>query len=241
MANEHEYLEAVAKSLDYTYIEGANLDTVQYNAEIFSRYLKTGQSILELGPAEGSMTEILYSKFPQDYTVVDAVASYIKTLKEKFPQIKGEASLFEEYHPEKLFDRIILGHVLEHVEDPVDILKRCKSWLKPKGQIMLSVPNCNSIHRQAAVIMGLQKTVKDLSEMDKSHGHRRVYSREELKEDFKKAGYHIIEIGGYWLKPLSNAQIETTWSKQMLEAFMVLGEEYPEIAAEIYLVAEAAT
>ena len=238
MNKEHEYLESVAESLDYAYIEGVNLDTVQYSGEIFARYLQKGQSILELGPAEGNMTEILYHKFAKDYTVVDAVESYIELLKKKFPNMKGQASLFEEYRPERKWDNIVLGHVLEHVEDPVDILKRCKSWLKPNGRVMCSVPNCNSIHRQAAVIMGLQKTVKDLSDMDKTHGHRRVYSRQELINDFEKAGFKIKNEGGYWLKPLSNAQLEATWTKEMIDAFMVLGEQFPEIAAEIYVIAE---
>lgn len=241
MNNENEYLESVARSLDYAYIDGVNLDTVRHNGKIFSRFLKRGEpeeSILELGPAEGAMTDILYPQFPYDYTVVDAVKSYIDILKEKHSGIKGEASLFEDYQPNRIFDNIIMGHVLEHVERPVDILKRCKSWLKPKGKIMLSVPNCNSIHRQAAVIMGLQKTVKDLSEMDRTHGHRRVYSRQELADDFEQAGFHIIKMGGYWLKPLSNAQIEATWTQSMVDAFMTLGEEYPEIAAEIYIIAD---
>lgn len=86
--------------------------------------------------------------------------------------------------------------------------------------------------------MGLQSTVKDLSEMDKTHGHRRVYSRQELAEDFERAGFHIIKMGGYWLKPLSNAQLEASWTKEMMDAFMILGEQYPDIAAEIYVVAE---
>ncbi len=238
MNKEHEYMESVAESLKYEYIEGVNFNSVQYNGEIFARYLKKGKSILELGPAEGKMTEILYNQFSEDYTVVDAVEYYIDLLKKKYPNIKGQASLFEEYHPNQQWDNIILGHVLEHVDKPVDILKKCKSWLKPNGQIMCSVPNCDSIHRQAAVIMGLQKTVKDLSEMDKTHGHRRVYSRQELANDFEEAGFHIKKIGGYWLKPLSNAQLETSWTKEMMDAFMALGEQYPEIAAEIYVVAE---
>lgn len=238
MSSEHKHLESVAKSLDYAYIEGVNLNTVEYNAEIFKRYLKKGDSILELGPAEGAMTDLLYPIYSENYTVVDAVVSYVDILKKRHPGIKGEATLIEEYQPTQYYDSIILGHVLEHVDNPVKILRKCKSWLKTSGQIMLSVPNCNSIHRQAAVIMGLQENVKNLSEMDKTHGHRRVYSWQELADDFESAGLHVVKMGGYWLKPLSNAQLEATWTKQMMDAFMLLGEKYPEIAAEIYVVAK---
>jgi hypothetical protein len=36
---------------------------------------------------------------------------------------------------------------------------------------------------------------------------------------------------------LANAQIEATWSSATLQAFMRLGERYPDIAGEIYVVA----
>jgi hypothetical protein len=39
------------------------------------------------------------------------------------------------------------------------------------------------------------------------------------------------------IKPISNAQIEETWTSEMLDAYMILGERYPEIAGEIYIVA----
>jgi hypothetical protein len=39
------------------------------------------------------------------------------------------------------------------------------------------------------------------------------------------------------MKPVSNGQIQESWSDAMLEAFMQMGERYPDIAAEIYVVA----
>ena len=43
------------------------------------------------------------------------------------------------------------------------------------------------------------------------------------------------------MKPVSNAQIEASWTPEMVEAFMVLGERYPDIAGEIYVVASRST
>ena len=51
-----------------------------------------------------------------------------------------------------------------------------------------------------------------------------------------------IELfGGYWMKPLSNRQLEAHWTPAMIEAFMQLGERYPDIAGEIYVLASAGT
>ena len=39
------------------------------------------------------------------------------------------------------------------------------------------------------------------------------------------------------MKPTSDAQLEEHWTPEMLEAAMVIGERYPDIAAEIYVIA----
>ena len=54
-----------------------------------------------------------------------------------------------------------------------------------------------------------------------------------------KSGLTIEIFGGYWLKPVSNSQIEATWSDELLDAYMALGERYPDIASEIYVIANA--
>lgn len=47
-----------------------------------------------------------------------------------------------------------------------------------------------------------------------------------------------MQAGGYWFKPLSDSQIEKDWTQELIQAFLMLGEEYPDIAGEIYLIAE---
>ncbi len=85
--------------------------------------------------------------------------------------------------------------------------------------------------------MGLLDFEEQLNEADLHHGHRRVYNPETFRRDFRAAGLSIEVFGGYWLKPLSNGQIEADWTPRMLGAFMTLGERYPDIAGEIYVVA----
>lgn len=231
--NEKDRLQSISK--DSWYSKGVNAKTVEYSVEIFTRYIKTG-SVLELGPAEGIGTEILLRRF-SDVTIVEGASCFCDQLKIKYPGINIVNCLFEEYEPERKFDNIILGHVLEHVENPVLLLKRMKKWLNDDGRILCAVPNSQSIHRQAAVIMGLLKHTGALNEVDIHHGHRRVYNMESLINDFNEAGLMVSKSGGYWLKPVSNKQIEDSWNSEMLDAFMKLGEMYPDIAGEIYVIA----
>lgn len=222
------------------YAAGANAATIAYSFKIAQRYL-VGTSVLEMGPAEGVMTELLATTSKQ-LTLVEGSGRFCDDLRQRYPDANVVHALFEEFQPEEQFDNIILGHVLEHVQDPVDILARARHWLKPgSGRLFAAVPNQRSLHRQAAVIMGMLASEDTLNEMDIHHGHRRVFNPENFRNAFYQAGLQIEFFGGYWMKPVSNRQIEETWTPQMLDAFMQLGERYPDIAGEIYIVARNPT
>jgi 2-polyprenyl-3-methyl-5-hydroxy-6-metoxy-1,4-benzoquinol methylase len=233
MTGEKEHLDKIASNSFYA--AGLNEYDVKYSQSIFERYILPG-SILELGPAEGIMTEFFVSKY-NDITVVEGSKLFCESLKKRFPNIKVVNSLFEDFEPDREYNNVILGHVLEHVLNPVQVLALARKSLSPSGIVLATVPNAMSIHRQAAVMMGLLKDIHDLNVTDSIHGHRRVYDPEQFKADFVKAGLNVQKIGGYWVKPLSNKQIEETWTPDMINAFFKLGEQYPDIAADIYVVA----
>jgi 2-polyprenyl-3-methyl-5-hydroxy-6-metoxy-1,4-benzoquinol methylase len=232
-ATERQRLEDIAG--DSWYAKGVNGASVAYSSRLFARYFRGGD-VLELGPAEGVMTETLDRDF-DSLTLVDGSEQFVASLRERYPDAEVVRSLFEDYAPTKSFDAIILGHVLEHVEDPSELLGRAKDWLKPDGSIFAAVPNARSLHRQAAVMLGMLGEEHEMNDTDRHHGHRRVYDPESFRHDFLAAGMTIKQFGGYWLKPLSNAQLDETWTPEMVEAFMALGERYPDIAGEIYVIA----
>ncbi|HAI29672.1 MULTISPECIES: class I SAM-dependent methyltransferase [unclassified Thalassospira] len=232
-AEEKSRLEHIANNSLYD--KGANAATIHYEFEVFRRFVLPG-SILEMGPAEGLMTGHLV-ELGQEVVCVDGSEFFSQRLKEKYPSVEVITSLFEDFEADRKFDNIVLGHVLEHVDDPVQILKVAKKFLAPNGILFAAVPNARSLHRQAGVIMGLLQAEDELNELDKHHGHRRVFNPESFRQAFYQSGYNIDYFGGYWMKPVANSQIEANWTPEMLEAFMKLGERYPDIAGEIYVVA----
>jgi len=231
--SERDRLETIAAGSLYaaTVMPAA----IRYCFKIMQRFVR-GNDVLEMGPAEGVMTEQLDSAGYR-LTLVEGSARFCRELGERFPNAKVHHALFEEFEPSSEFDCIVLGHVLEHVEDPVAVVRRASTWLRPEGRIFAAVPNARSLHRQAAVDMGLLSREHELNQLDIHHGHRRVFDPESFRSVFPHAGLRIEVFGGYWLTLISNQQIQTTWSQEMLDAFMRLGERYPDIAAEIYVVA----
>jgi 2-polyprenyl-3-methyl-5-hydroxy-6-metoxy-1,4-benzoquinol methylase len=234
MTAERDRLDGIAAHS--TYGAGANRATIAHSFEVFRRFIRPG-AVLEMGPAEGYMTEEL-ADLGEPLTLVEGAAVFCEQLRARYPQAEVVHTLFEDFRPVRRFRSIVLGHVLEHVDDPVAILRLAREWLTADGRILAAVPNARSLHRQAAVIMGLLPFEEALNEADRRHGHRRVYTPETFRRDFRDAGLNIEVSGGYWLKPVSNAQIERDWTPEMLEAFMALGERYPDIAGEIYVVAQ---
>jgi len=234
LSDEEDRLDSIATNSVYAL--GILTESVRFGYGVFSRFINPWDKVLELGPAEGLGTEILH-QMVSDLTVVDGSKHFCQELESKFPDVKVVNNLFEEFTPGVQFDVIICAHVLEHVEHPGMLLRSIRRWLRPGGKLIAAVPNANSIHRQTAVRMGLLQVNSELNATDLRQGHRRVYNPEGFRKEICGEEIDLEVFAGYWLKPLSNAQIDADWSPAMNEAFFALGEEYPEIAAEIYIVA----
>ena len=230
--NEHKRVESLS---DWYLKEQLDFDKrlIRFRYKTIKPKL-VGPRGLELGPAEGEMTQFLINDFEQ-LTIVEGAADLLAQIPERTNLVKVHA-LFEEFQPEHLFDSIILEHVLEHVDEPIDLLRRVKSWLSPNGRLFLGVPNGNSIHRLAAVKMGLLDSPCQLNQRDHALGHRRVYTPDTFRVDIEKSGLKVFEMGGVYFKPLSNGQIQEHWTEEMIQGFYELGKDFPEHAAEIYAV-----
>jgi hypothetical protein len=86
--------------------------------------------------------------------------------------------------------------------------------------------------------MGLLSAPTNLNEDDVRIGHRRVYTPETLLADISSAGLRIIDRTGIFFKPISNRQIEDSWSQEMINGFYELGKDFPDLATEILVACE---
>lgn len=194
-----------------------------------------GETCLEMGPADGEMTRFLQVDFNK-LDVVDASEKYVEAAKKLGKNIEGYTSLFEEFKPERKYDTIIMSHVLEHVQDPVMVLKKAKGWLNQNGRIIAVVPNGDSLHRQLGVKLGMLEQKTQLNDQDIEIGHRRVYIRESLETDIKKAGLKTVSKGGIFLKLLSNNQMLAFKDDDLIDGMFELGKDFPQFCSEIYAV-----
>jgi trans-aconitate methyltransferase len=188
-----------------------------------------GPLVLELGYGDGVWTSELISRFGHSY-VVDGSTKLLT----QASRLHGDnnltafQSLFEHFVPPDglLFNTIIATYVLEHVNDPVHLLRIARSWLTRNGKILIIVPNATSFHRELAVLMGIQKTVYDLSPSDRELGHQRVYDLLALRRNVESAGYRITMERGLFLKILPNGMM-TEFSDPLLKALVDVSDRLP--------------
>ena len=144
-----------------------------------------GSTCLELGPATGYMTRFLVNSF-SSVTAVEGSKILVDQIPD-YSNLKKVNCFFEEFDPTEKFDTIIINHVLEHLKDPVAILKKAYDWLNDKGVCIVGVPNAKSFHRLAAVKMGLLDSEYDLNQRDFELGHYRIYDLELLKSHLSQS------------------------------------------------------
>ena len=54
-------------------------------------------------------------------------------------------SLQDQHYPERSVDAVTMSHVIEHVPDPVGLLRECRRVLKPDGRLVVVTPNAASL------------------------------------------------------------------------------------------------
>ena len=212
---------------------GIDLKLVYYAYKTYKKFF-IGENCLELGPATGYMTKYLVNDF-KSVTIIESAIDLIEKIPD-YPNLIKVNCLFEEFNTDKKFDIIIINHVLEHIEKPVPLLKQFKNYLSKNGKLIIGVPNANSLHRLAAVKMGMLKTQYELNERDKKLGHYRVYDELELRKHIQKAGLYIEHSGGILIKFLSNDQIERFLDEKILDAFYELSNLLPQYCAIVYTI-----
>ena len=106
---------------------------------------------------------------------------------------QGEFSELE--YPDAFFDYIQLHNVLEHVRDPMKLLKECRRILKPNGALHLRVPN-GTIDSRDLLRFYRYGGVPPFSKS----GHLFFFPKEALIWMFAEAGLEISEARTYGIR-----------------------------------------
>jgi SAM-dependent methyltransferase len=107
--------------------------------------LKSGKNILEIGCGNGLQLEF-YKKYGLETKGLEPYGPKL-TEEEKDLGIQRK-SVIKAHFPKKSFDYIVMKEVLEHIPNPKEVLKKCHSWLKDEGKLIIIVPNRDGLWRK---------------------------------------------------------------------------------------------
>ena len=231
-------------TIEHKYTYNFDLEVMHpFMIKSFMPFFRRG-SLLELGSFQGNFTKRLLPFF-EDITCVEASGEAIELAKRRITnKIIYFKSLFESVVLPNKYENIILTHVLEHIDDPITLLRKINNeWLSDTGRFFLVCPNANAPSRQIAVKMGLISHNFAVTPAEKEHGHRITYSLDTLERDAKLAGLNVIHRSGIFFKALANFQWDKLLgtdiiSPEYLEGCYQLGQQYPDLCSSIFLLCE---
>jgi SAM-dependent methyltransferase len=214
-----------------------------YMIRSFEPFFRPG-SLLELGSYKGDFTTRLLERF-DDVTCVEASDLAIQEAQGRLGgRVQYVNALFEEVSLPRRYDNIVLTHVLEHLDDPVRILRRINDeWLAEGGRFFLVCPNANAPSRQIAVRMGLISHNAAVTPAEAEHGPRCTYTLDTLERDAVSGGLNVVHRSGIFFKALANFQWDRLLatdiiSPEYLEGCYKLGQVYPDLCSSVFLMCE---
>lgn len=156
--------------------------TFKKSMKLINKYAKKGR-LLDIGTAGGAFLHVakkdgwnVYGIEPNKWLCDWGLKHYgIKI---------NPGTLFDYKYPDNYFDLITLWDVLEHVGNPIKMLKECHRILKKDGILLINYPDIGS---GIAKIMG-KKWVFLLSV------HLFYFTKDSIRQMLEKSGYEIIKI-----------------------------------------------
>ena len=181
-------------------------------------------NILEIGAGKGEFLECFHKLYPQwDINAFEPSASF-EILKNKFPKANIQQCEYRDFnYPELTLDLIVALGVLEHVENPLELLNWGNNLLNNNGLFYIRVPNFANNPNDLFCADHLSKlTVTMLKNLAYQAGFDVIYIKEGgvpvfliLKKESKKIVY-----GNTYMENYSIAENNTLVARKSMEAIV---------------------
>jgi len=135
--------------------------------------------------------------------------------------VKGDATRLKEIFKNKSFDTIIVGHFIEHVENPYKLIRQCKDLLKDNGRLIVSTPNPLSFPYIIAEFFSSEKFCFHRE-------HKYALSKRWVKRMLLNSGFCNISFysTGLWLPKILKKYIFLPCPVILSTAIVCVGDKY---------------
>lgn len=188
---------------------------------------RRGMEILEIGCSSGYVGATLAAKghrvtgVEPDPAAADAARSVLAEVH------NDTADGFFDAHPDRRFDAVLFGDVLEHIADPASTLRRCVAHLAEQGFVAISLP-CITHGSIRAMLLDGRWDYADYGLLDRTH--LRFFSREGMAALLADGGLQITRLLGTTM-PIDTAVREygMAVAKESIAVVEALADRDPEL------------
>jgi 2-polyprenyl-3-methyl-5-hydroxy-6-metoxy-1,4-benzoquinol methylase len=177
--------KAIKQNFKMNELREMSANDVERRAMLIKKLLPKSKKILEIGSGDGFFLEKMKS-FGYEMTGIE-ISSQRRYRSRKITKIKILNIDFSEEIPNiGKYDAIVLFHVLEHLHNPIIFLKNIVKLLKPKGKIVVEVPNFNDYQNKINI---------NYKNWQLQRAHIHYFSPKILKNVFTLANLTVKIIG----------------------------------------------
>jgi SAM-dependent methyltransferase len=203
-------------------------------ARAIAPWVRSGESVLELGCATGLMTAELVAAGAV-VVGVERSEAYLRRAEERGLEgtsfVCGDAT---ETRLGRTFDHVVAANLLHEVDRPAEVMDTIRVHLRPGGLVHLTVPNPRSLHRLVGIEMGLLADTTALSGRASSLETLHTIDADELERLGAGIGLRAVQRGGVMVKPLPNA-VMATLPDELVEGLLAAARHLPELCAMSYV------
>jgi len=202
--------------------------------------------ILEVGPGLSSICPDL---FPSKEVVLIEPASTLYEYNRKKFSHRANVTVLEKTmvtftNNSKLhtFDLIVMNGVIHELDDPRAELSELMQLLKPDGNIVISVPNNQSIHRLMGVALGILASPESRTDMEINLQQSHNFSPRTLTELIVDLGLSVKLLETSFVKPHTHLKMqewvdEGVLKEKELDQLFELSTIFDPFGSEIFMAA----
>ncbi len=161
-------------------------------AQAISAFCPSPERILDLGTAEGRMLSRIKVRYPSTLCVgLEYSPDLLRlgvSLFQDISFIRADAQKIP-FSKDATFDVIVAAAIIEHLEDPMEMLRECSRILKPGGILIITTPH--PLWDKIAGTLGMIRG-----------DHQSTMSLSALMGLCRKASFEIVKKKGFMISPI---------------------------------------
>ncbi|WP_052273106.1 class I SAM-dependent methyltransferase [Flavihumibacter solisilvae] len=155
-----------------------------------------GLKILDIGCSNGANGKYLKEA---------GIASWVTGVEYDHDMAKAALDILDEVHhgsiestelidrlPDDFFDYVLFGDVLEHLDNPWEVLSRLRMKLNRSGKVIISIPNSGHIDVAIHLLFKKSWPLNERGIFDRTH--RRFFAYNDIESLVGRGGFQTLSI-----------------------------------------------